>query len=116
MTLHLYLEIITAVISLAILIMVVYLIWFMIKKQNVVRSIMFLKGDKFKNPTIIISFGIILFVLRESYKATGLLGIDTSELLVELLESGTVLMVFLGVLMVFRLFWRKKSWDTPQEK
>jgi len=74
------------------------------------------KGDKFKNPTIIISFGIILLVLRESYKATGLLGIDTSELLVELLESGSVLMVFLGVLMVFRLFWRKKSWDTPQEK
>ncbi len=116
MALDLYLEIINAVISLAILMMLLYLIWFMIKKQNVVRSIMFLKGDKFKNPTIIISFGIILFVLRESYEAAGLFGIETSELLAELLESGSLLMVLLGVLTIFRLFWGKKSWNTTQKK
>ena len=44
------------------------IISFMIKKQDVVRSMMFLKGDKLKNPTIIISFGIILLVIEKPIK------------------------------------------------
>jgi hypothetical protein len=107
MKLELYLDILNAVISTLILIMLFYIIWFMIKKQNIVRSIMFLKGDKFKKPTIIISFGIIFFVLRESYKASGLIGINTSEFLVELLEIATMVMIFFGILIVFRLFWSR---------
>jgi len=107
MKLELYLEIINALISILILIMLFYIIWFMVKKQDIVRSIMFLKGDKLKKPTIIISFGIIFFVLRESYKATGLIGINTSEFLIELLEMATIMSIFVGIVMVFRLFRRK---------
>ena len=104
MKVELYLEIINAVISILILIMLIYIIWYMVKKQDIVRSIMFLKGDKLKKPTIIISFGIIFLVLRESYKAVGLIGIDTSELLVEILELASIIMIFFGILIVFRLF------------
>jgi|GEM_PF-1576117 len=104
MELSLYLEVINAIFSLLILIMLGYIISFMIKKQDVVRSIMFLKGDKLKNPTIIISFGIILLVIRETYKATKLLGISTSAILTELLELGSITLIFLGILIVFRLF------------
>ena len=44
MELSLYLEVINAIFSLLILIMLGYIISFMIKKQDVVRSIMFLKA------------------------------------------------------------------------
>ncbi len=105
MKLELYLEIINAIISILILIMIFYIIWFMAKKQDIVRSIMFLKGDKLKKPTMIISLGITFFVLRESYKAAGLIGFNTSGLLVELLELASIISIFIGILMVFRLFW-----------
>jgi hypothetical protein len=109
MKLELYLEIINAVISILILIMLFYIIWFMIKKQDIVRSVMFLKGDRLKKPTIIISFGLLFFVLRESYKAAGLIGINTSGLLIELLELATIIMIFVGIFIVFRLFWSRKQ-------
>lgn len=107
MKLELYLEIINAVISILILIMLFYIIWFMIKKQDIVRSIMFLKGERLKKPTIIIAFGILFFILRESYKAAGLIGFNTSGFLVELLELATIISIFVGIVMIFRLFWRK---------
>ncbi len=103
MELSLYLEVINAILSLLILAMLGFIIYFMIKKHDLVRSIMFLKGDKLKNPTIIIIFGIILLVMRETYKATKLLGISTSAILEELLELGSIIMIFLGILIVFRL-------------
>ncbi|NJD52238.1 MAG: hypothetical protein FIB07_05155 [Candidatus Methanoperedens sp.] len=106
MTVHFYIEIINAALSLFNLISLVYIIWFMIKKPDIIRAIMFLKGDKFKNPTIIISFGLLLIVARESYKATSLLGNQISENLVELLEFGSILTIFFGVILVNRLFWR----------
>ena len=106
MTVHLYFEVINAVFSLLSLISLLYMIWFMIKKPDIIRSIMFLKGDKFRNPAIIISFGILLIVVRESYKATGLLGNHISENLVEILEFGSILTIFFGVVLVNRLFWR----------
>lgn len=104
MELNLYLEVINAILSLIILVMLGFIIFCMIKKQDLVKSIMFLKGDKLKNPTIIISFGIILFVIRETYKASELLGIRVSAILEELLELGSIIMIFLGILIVFRLF------------
>jgi hypothetical protein len=107
MELSLYLEVINAIFSLLILVMLGFIISFMITKQDIVRSIMFLKGDKLKNPTIIISFGIILLVMRETYKATKLLGINTSAILEELLELGSIIMIFLGILIVFRLLISK---------
>ncbi|MCZ7402135.1 MAG: hypothetical protein O8C61_07920 [Candidatus Methanoperedens sp.] len=106
MKLELYLDIINAVISTLILIMLLYIIWCMIKKQDIVRSIMFLKGDRLKKPTIIISVGIIFFVLRESYTAAGLIGINISGFLVELLEMATVIMIFVGIFIIFKLFCR----------
>ena len=109
MELHLYFEIINAIMSVFILIMLLYILWIMMKKHNLVKSILFLKGDKLKNPTIIISFGILLFVIRESYKATKLIGMETSEFLVELLELGTTILIFIGVFMVFRLFWMRQN-------
>jgi hypothetical protein len=107
MELSLYLEVINAILSLLILVMLGFIIYFMIKKHDLVRSIMFLKGDKLKNPTIIISFGIILLVIRETYKVTKLLGISTSAILEGLLELGSITMIFLGILIVFRLFISK---------
>lgn len=107
MRLDLYLEIINALISLLILMMLLYIIWFMINKQDIFRSIIFLKGDRLKKPMIIIAFGIIFFVLRESYKAAGLIGINTSGLLVELLELATMIMIFVGIVIIFKLFWKK---------
>ena len=104
MELNLYLEVINAIFSLIILIMLGFILYFMIKKHDLVRSIMFLKGEKLKTPTIIISIGIILFILREIYKATKLLGISVSAILEEFLELGSVIMIFLGILIVFRLF------------
>lgn len=104
MELSLYLEVINAILSLLILVMLGFIIYFMIRRHDLVRSIMFLKGDKLKNPTIIISFGIILLVIRETYKATKLLGISTSPILEELLELGSIIMIFLGILIVFGLF------------
>ena len=107
MRLNLYLEIINTLISLLILIILLYIIWFMKNKQDIFRSIMFLKGDRLKKPTIIIAFGIIFFVLRESYKTAGLIGINTSGLLVELLELATMIMIFVGIVIIFKLFWKK---------
>lgn len=104
MALILYFEIINAILSVFILIMLLYLLWIITTRYNIVRSILFLKGDRLKNPTIIISFAILLFVIRETYKATGLIGIQTSKFFVELLELGTTLLIFFGVFMVFRLF------------
>ncbi len=114
MTLDIYFEIINAVISLFILIMILYILWIMTKRYNIVRSILFLKGDRLKNPTIIISFAILLFVIRESYKATRLIGIQTSEILTELLELGTVVLILIGVFMVFRLFWNRRNNNIPE--
>ena len=104
MELSLYIDVINAILSLLILVMLGLIIYFMIKKHDLVRSIMFLNGDKLKNPTIIISFGIILLVIRETYKATKLIGISTSAILEGLLELGSIIMIFLGILIVFRLF------------
>lgn len=111
MTLDLYIEIINAIISIFIFILLLNILWIMINNYNIVRSILFLKGDRLKNPIIIILFAILLFVIRESYKATRLIGIQTSDLFVEILELGTTLLIFVGVFMVFRLFWmvRKKK-------
>jgi len=80
----------------------------MVTKKDIVKSILFLKGDKFKTPTIIISIGILLFVIRESYKAIYLFGFTISELFVELLELGTILFIFIGIFMVFSLFFKRK--------
>ena len=107
MELSLYLEVINAILSLLTLVMLGFIIYFMIKKPDLVRSKMFLKGDKLKNSTIIISFGIILLIIRETYKATKLLGISTSPTLEELLEFGSIIMIFLGILIVFRLLISK---------
>ncbi|CAG0996713.1 hypothetical protein METP3_03011 [Methanosarcinales archaeon] len=104
MELNLYLDVINAILGLLILVMLGFIAYFMIKELDIVRSIIFLKGDKLKNPTLIISFGIILFVIRETYTATKSIGISTSAILEELLELGSVLMIFLGILIVFRLF------------
>ena len=104
MELSLYLEVINAILSLLILVMLGFIIYFMIKKHDLVRCIMFLKEDQLKNSAIIISFGIILLVMRETYKATKLLGISTSAILEELLELGSIIMIFLGILIIFRLF------------
>ncbi len=104
MEFNLYLDVINAILSLMILVMLGFIIYFMIKKHDTVRSLMFLKGDKLKYPTIIISFGIILLVIRETYKATKLIGMNTSAILEELLELGSIIMIFLGILIVFRLF------------
>lgn len=113
MTLDLYFEIINASISVIIFSMLLYVLWIMVKKYNIVRSILFLKGDCLKNPIIAILFALLLFVIRESYKATRLIGIQTSDLVVESLELGTVLLIFVGVFMVFRLFWmvREKNFQ-----
>ena len=100
----LYIEIINAIFSLFIFIMLTYILWIMITKKDVFKSIMFLKGDKLKDPTLVIAFGIILFTIREVYKSTVLLGFNTSHMLIELLELGNILMIFIGTLMVVRLF------------
>lgn len=105
MTLDLYIEIINAIISIFIFILLLYILWIMINNYNFVRSILFLKGDRLKNPTIIVLFALLLFVIRESYKASRLIGIQTSPLITEGLEMGTTLLIFSGVFMVFRLFW-----------
>lgn len=104
MELSLYLDVINAILSLLILVILGFIIYFMIQKHDLVRSILFLNGDKLKNPTIIISFGIILLVIRETYIATKLLGISTSAILEGLLELGSIIMIFLGILIVFNLF------------
>ena len=100
----LYIEIINAVFSLFIFIMLTHILWIMVTKKDVFKSIMFLKGDKLKDPTLFIAFGIILFTIREVYKSTVLLGFSTSHMLIELLELGNILMIFIGTLMVVRLF------------
>lgn len=104
MELSLYLDVINAILSLLILVMLGFIIYLLIKKHDLIRSIMFLKGDKLKYPTMIISFGVLLLVIRETYKATKLLGISTSTIIERLLELGSIIMIFLGVLIVFRLF------------
>ena len=43
-------------------------------------------------------------VIRETYKATKLIGMNTSAILEELLELGSIIMIFLGILIAFRLF------------
>lgn len=116
MELSLYLEVINAILSLLILVMLGFIIYFMIKKHDLVRCIMFLKGDQLKNSAIIISFGIILLVMRETYKATKLLGISTSAILEELLELGSIIMIFLSILIVFRLFISRISINTFSKK
>ena len=101
---YLYIEIINAMFSLSIFIMLAYILWIMIEKEDVFKSIMFLKGNKLKNPTLIVVFGIVLFTTREIYKSTSLLGFNTSDMLIELLELGSIIMIFFGTLMVARLF------------
>ncbi|MFU8766779.1 MAG: hypothetical protein ACNA7I_03805 [Candidatus Methanoperedens sp.] len=46
--------------------MLLYILQIITTRYNIVRSILFLKGDRLKNPTIIISFAILLFAIRES--------------------------------------------------
>ena len=116
MELSLYFEVINAILSLLILVMLGFIIYFMIKKHDIFRSLMFLKGDKLKNPTIIIIFGIILLVIRETYKTAKLFGIITSPILEELLELGSIIMIFLGILIVFRLLISRIPLDNFSKK
>lgn len=101
---YLYVEMINAVFSLFIFVMLGRILWIMIKKEDIFKSIMFLKGNKLKNPTLIIAFGIMLFTIREVYKSTFLFGFHTSELLIELLELGCIVMILIGTVMVAKLF------------
>ena len=106
---YLYIEIINAVFSIFIFIMLTYILWIMIKKEDIFKSIMFLKGDKLKNPTLLIALGIMLFAIREIYKSTILLGFQTSHMLIELLELGNIIMLFVGTLMIAKLFNMKSK-------
>ena len=102
--LNLYIEAINVIFGLLTLAMLGLIISFMIKKQDFFRSILFLNGNKLKNPTIIISFGVILFVLKEIHITKLLVGISKSAILEELLELGCIILIFLGILIIFRLF------------
>ena len=104
MMFELILEFLNAIISLITFILLIYVIQMMINKRDLVRSIMFLKGDEFKTPTIVIAFGVMLFTIRETYKGFELLGTEVSEILVEVLETGSVILFFIGILMVVRIF------------
>lgn len=104
MMLELLLEFINAIISLITFILLIYVIQMMINKRDIVRSIMFLKGDKFKIPTIVIACGVMLFTIRAACKGCEFLGIEISEILVELLETGSVVLFFIGILIVVQIF------------
>lgn len=106
---YLYIEIINAIFSLFIFIMLAYILWIMVKKEDVFKSIMFLKGDKLKNPTLFIAFGIMLFMIREIYESTRLFGFPISHMMLELLELGNIIMIFIGTLMIVKLFNMKST-------
>lgn len=109
MEIHLYIEMINAIISILIFLMLANILWLMTKKHDLFKSILFLNGDKLKKPTIIILFGIGLFSIREVYKAIEFLGVNTSEFIVESLELGNVFLLFIGILIVFRLFHSRRA-------
>jgi hypothetical protein len=108
MQLNLDIEILNVIFGLLTLVMLGFYISIMIKKPDFFRSILFLNGDKLKNPTIIISSGILLFLLKETYTTTKLLvGINISDILEELLELGSIILIFLGILMILKYFIRR---------
>ena len=109
MEMHFYLEMINAIISIFIFLMLANILWLMTKDHDLFKSIMFLNGYKLKKPTIIILFGIALFSIREIYKAIGLLGVNTSEFMAELLELGNVFLLFIGVFIIFRLLCLRRT-------
>lgn len=104
MQVALYLELINALFSLLIFLILIYLVWIIVNKRNVVRSIMFLKGDKFKNPTIFMALGVMLFSIKELYNASDLLGYQYIDSVAEIMELGSSFLFFIGAAMVFKLF------------
>ncbi|MFQ6063383.1 MAG: hypothetical protein ACE5J9_09465, partial [Methanosarcinales archaeon] len=87
-----------------------FILWFQIKRENIFKSMLFLKEEKLRIPIAIIIFGVLFFTIREVYKALELVGFNPVNIVVELLESISVVLFFIGTLRMFHLlYFRKKE-------
>lgn len=104
-----FLELANAVVGIVILILLIYLLWFQATKGDVFRSMLFLKDNELRSALVIFILGVLLFIIHEIDKATEFLGATPSELVVEILETVTIIVYLFAVLRIFNIYYSRKG-------